>query len=455
MNFSNNEQVLSFVRARQVVEKLARRLKPPAAETVPLSRSLARFVAEPIRADRDFPPFPRATRDGFAVCSADLSAVPVRLKIVGEIKAGAEPESLRLLLPGDAVSIMTGAPVPPHADAVLMLEHTKPCADGCIEALRQVAAGENIVARGAEAGKNQLLLEVGTRLTPTGIALAASAGYSSIAVFRRPRVAVLATGDELVPVHAAPGPSQIRNSNLHSLAAQIELAGGEPVPLPIAPDDPRRLRELIAEAFEHDLALFSGGVSMGKYDLVRDALKEFKAEVFIGAARIQPGKPIVFGEAEAIVKEQSKRWADPEPSASSGGTPPHYANSARSGDPTAEPRRVLFFGLPGNPVSTLVTFELFVSPVVRALAGGEPAPLLFASARLKSELRVATGVTRFLPARLSGEPGRVEVECLAWHGSGDLVSAARADCYLVVPDDRERIGAGEEVCILIFGAELR
>lgn len=139
------------------------------------------------------------------------------------------------------------------------------------------------------------------------------------------------------------------------------------------------------------------------------------------------------------------------------GTPSfaHYAKSARSGDPAAEPRRVLFFGLPGNPVSTLVTFELFVSPVVRALAGGEPAPLLFASARLKAELRVSTGLTRFLPARLSGEPGRVEVECLAWHGSGDLVSASLADCYVVVPDNRERIGAGEEVGILIFGAELR
>ncbi len=441
MRFSSDEQVLSFFRARQVVEKQARRLKPAAMETVPLSRSLARFVAEPIRADRDFPPFPRATRDGFAVCSADLAAIPARLKIVGEIKAGAEPDSLRRLLPGEAVSIMTGAPVPPQADAVLMLEHTSRCDDGSIEALRQVAAGENIVARGAEAGKNQLLLDVGTRLTPTGIALAASAGYSTIPVFRRPRVAVLATGDELVPVHTSPGPSQIRNSNLHSLAAQIELAGGEPVPLPIAPDDPRRLRELIAEAFEHDLALFSGGVSMGKYDLVRDALNEFKAEVYIGGARIQPGKPVVFGEAEATVKERCERPATSEPSASAGDT--------------AEPRRVLFFGLPGNPVSTLVTFELFVTPVVRALAGGEPAPLLFASARLKGELRVSTGLTRFLPARLSGEPGRVEVECLAWHGSGDLVSAARADCYLVVPDNRERIGAGEEVSILIFGAELR
>jgi molybdopterin molybdotransferase len=435
MNFSSPEQALSFFQARQLVEKQASRLKPAGTEKVSLDRSLARFVAAPIRADRDFPPFPRATRDGFAVQSADLATIPARLKIVGEIKAGAEPESLpRRLLPGEAIGIMTGAPVPQETDAVLMLEHAKRCPDGSIEALRRVAAGENVVARGVEAREDQLLFDVGTRLTPTGIALAASAGYSTITVFRRPRVAVLATGDELVPVHAFPGPTQIRNSNLHSLAAQIESAGGEPVPLPIAPDDPRELRELIAMAFEHDLALFSGGVSKGKYDLVRDVLKEFKAEVYIGGARIQPGRPIVFGEAEAPAKGRRKRPAAAKPT---------------------EVRCVPFFGLPGNPVSTLVTFELFVTPVLRALAGGDPAPLLFASARLKNELRTPTGLTRFLPAKLSGEPGHIEVEYLGWHGSGDLVSAARANCYLVVPDDREQISAGEEVSVLIFGSELR
>jgi len=436
MKLSSHEQVLSFCQARQVVENQARRLKPAATEKVSLNRSLARFLASPIRADRDFPPFPRATRDGFAVRSADLAVIPARLKIVGEIKAGAAPESMpRRLLPGEAVAIMTGAPVPMETDAVLMQEHTRPCHDGLIEALQQVAAGENIVPRGAEAGESQLLFDVGTRLTPTGIAVAASAGYATVTVFRRPQVAVLATGDEIVPVHTFPGPCQIRDSNLHSLAAQIELAGGEAVPLPIAPDHPRELRELIAMALQHDLALLSGGVSMGKYDLVEDVLKEFKAEFYFTGARIQPGRPIVFGEAEAPVKRQRKR-----------------SGTARE---PAEVRRVPFFGLPGNPVSTLVTFELFVAPVLRALAGGEPAPLLFASARLKTELRTPTGLTRFLPARLSGGPGSIEVEYLNSRGSGDLVCASCANCYLVVPDDRERINAGEAVSVLLFGTELR
>jgi len=436
MKLSNREQLLSFCQARQVVEHQALRFKPGAAEKVSLNRSLARFLALPIRADRDFPPFPRATRDGFAVQSADLATIPAHLKIVGEIKAGAAPESMqRRLLPGEAVAIMTGAPVPVGANAVLMLEHTRRCHDGGIEALRQVAGGENIVPRGAEAGEGQLLFDVGTRVTPTGIAVAASAGYSTVTVYRRPQVAVLATGDEIVPVHTFPGPTQIRDSNLHSLAAQIELAGGEPVPLPIAPDHPRELRELIALALQHDLALFSGGVSAGKYDLVENVLKEFRAEFYFTGALIQPGKPIVFGEAEASVKPRRKR-------------------SATVHEPV-KMRRVPFFGLPGNPVSTLVTFELFVAPVLRALAGGEPAPLLFASARLKTELRTPVGLTRFLPARMSGGPGSIEVEYLKWQGSGDLVCASRANCYLVVPDDRERMNAGDEVSILIFGSELR
>ncbi len=176
---------------------------------------------------------------------------------------------------------------------------------------------------------------------------------------------------------------------------------------------------------------------MGKYDLVEDVLKEFKAEFYFTGARIQPGRPIVFGEAETPVKRQRKR-----------------SGTVRAPVPV-EVRRVPFFGLPGNPVSTLVTFELFVTPVLRALAGGEPAPLLFASARLKTELRTATGLTRFLPAKLSGGPENIEVEYLSWRGSGDLVCASRANCYLVVPDDREQLNAGEEVSVLIFGTELR
>ncbi len=440
--------VLSATEARAKVEKYARQLRPTGVEKVSLSRALARFLAEPIHADRDLPPFARSTRDGFAVRSADLAELPARLKIVGEIKAGASPESTVFkLLPGEAVYIMTGAPVPADADAVLMQEHATRIHDRLIEATRQLVPGENVVPQGAEAWEDQLLLGAGARLTPARIALAAMVGAATVTVYRRPQVAVLTTGDEIVPLHGFPGPTQIRNSNLYSLAAQIELAGGEPVPMPVAPDQPRRLRELIATALEYDLVLLTGGVSLGKYDLVEDVLQELQAEFHFTGVKIQPGRPLVFGDAPPRKKA---RQASARAAASTRGKGPARASSRTE----QIARRVPFFGLPGNPVSTLVTFELFVSPVLRALAGGEMLPLRFASARLKSLFQTPTGLTRFLPARVNGGPGQVEVELLHWQGSGDLVATSQANCYLVIPPDREQFTAGEEVSILIPGAEL-
>ena len=182
---------------------------------------------------------------------------------------------------------------------------------------RSLAAGENIVPQGAEAVEDQVLLSPGARLTPARLAVAAMVGGRPSSVYRRPQVAVLTTGDEIVPVHSFPGPTQIRNSNLYSLAAQIELAGGEPVPLPVAPDQPRRLRELIATALQYDLALLTGGVSLGKYDLVEEVLQELQAEFFFTGVRIQPGRPLVFGDAPA--REESApgfRAAAPAPNPS-------------------------------------------------------------------------------------------------------------------------------------------
>jgi molybdopterin molybdotransferase len=438
---------LSFAEARARVENYARQLRPAAAEKVSLTRAQARFLAEPIHADRDLPPFARSTRDGFAVRSADLARLPARLKIVGEIRAGVSPESMvHKLLPGETAAIMTGAPVPIDADAVLMQEYAYRISDELLETSRAVAPGENIVPQGAEAWENQLLLGQGTRLTPARMAVAAMVGCSTVSVYRRPQVAVLTTGDELVPVHGFPGPTQIRNSNLYSLSAQIELAGGKPVPMPVAPDQPRRLRELIGAALEHDLLLVTGGVSMGKYDLVEAALAEFQSEFFFTGVKIQPGRPLVFGDAAAARKKTRPAAARSAPAKSK-----RNPVSRQAGEGT---ERIPFFGLPGNPVSMLVCFELFVSPVLRALAGGEALPPRFASARLKKAFQTSTGLTRFLPARLGGAPGQVEVELLSWQGSGDVVATSQANCYLVVPPDRERIAAGEEVSLLIPGAEL-
>jgi molybdopterin molybdotransferase len=262
------------------------------------------------------------------------------------------------------------------------------------------------------------LLDRGVRLNEAAIALAASVGKPKLNVYRRPRVAVLTTGDEIVDVEASPGPTQIRNSNSYSLAAQILRAGGEPVVLPVAPDEPGGLRRLVEEGLKSDLLLMTGGVSMGRYDLVEQVLAEMQAEFFFTGAKIQPGRPVVFG------------WCG-------------------AGAPARERPAIYFFGLPGNPVSTMVTFELFARPMLEALSGQSPRKLTLLHACLKSEIRIKTGLRRFLPAMMSGEFENSVVELMVWQGSGDIATTARANCYIVIPPDRESISAGEWVAVML------
>jgi molybdopterin molybdotransferase len=399
--------ILSFEEARALVEAHAAPLRPSGRELLGILDAQGRVLAEPIHADRDFPPFPRATRDGYAIRAADLDKLPAELQIIGEIKAGGTPSTLSVES-GQAAAIMTGAPVPNGADAVVMVEHTSRSGDR-VHVTRRVAADENVVAVGAEAKRGDKLLAPGVRIGYAEVAVAASVGRSRVLVHAKPRVAVLSTGDEVVDIDVPPGPNQIRNSNSFSLAAQIQAAGGEPVLPPIAPDEPKRLRELLIEGLEADLLLITGGVSMGKYDLVEQALAEIKAEFFFTGAQIQPGKPVVFGRVE----------------------------------------QKYFFGLPGNPISTMVTFELFAKPMLEALAGISSRNLVFTHAKLKSEIRTRTGLKRFLPALLSGEYEHSEVELVRWQGSGDVASVARANCYAVIPPDRERIDPGEWLPVLL------
>jgi molybdopterin molybdotransferase len=423
--------VLNFEDARRVTEDHAAKLVPGGTETVTLLQAAGRVLAEPITADRDIPPFPRSTRDGYAVRAADLVMLPARLKVIGEIKAGTLQSSSPLNC-GQAYSIMTGAPVPQGADAVVMIEYTSQQA-GSVEITKGVASQENIVAQGAEAKRSSLLLESGTRLHEAAIALAASVGKSQLKVFVRPSVAVLTTGDEIIEVDAEPGPAEIRNSNAYSLAAQIQKAGGEPLLLPIAPDEPQRLRQLIEEGLQSDLLIMTGGVSMGGYDLVEPVLAGLQAEFFFTGAKIQPGRPVVFGRVA--------RGAGLD-----GGATPARAASA---PPSNKHSHKYFFGLPGNPVSTMVTFELFARPILEALSGMSPRALTFVHARLKSDIRVKTGLTRFLPAILSGKHSDSHAEPVPWQGSGDIAARSRANCYVVVPADREHIPAGEWIAVML------
>ena len=414
------ERVLSFEAALKVVAAHCEALyrQPHRREQVALLESVGRTLADDILADRDFPPFPRATRDGYALNSQDLGAEPVvPLKVLGEIRAGGNfPAGFAGVKRGQALSIMTGAPVPEGADAVVMVEYTRREADR-VYVLTPVHTGENIVPRGAEGRAGTCLAPQGSVISHSQPALAAAVGMAKVSVYVRPKIAILPTGDEVVPVDHKPLENQIRNSNSFSLAAQVISAGGEPVQLPIAPDEPKLLRDLIRQGLHHDLLLMSGGVSAGEYDLVEDALSDFSAEFIFTGVQIQPGKPLVFGRAHT--NESKERWT-------------------------------YFFGLPGNPISTMVTFELFARMMVRSLSGAALASPRGTKARLLSPVKVKPGLTRFLPARLSGEWNDAQVETVKWQGSGDLAAFAGADCLLAIPPDREEFQAGEMMTILLL-----
>jgi molybdopterin molybdotransferase len=405
--------LLSFHEARRTVEEYGSAVASTEPELLPLLESLGLVLAEDLRADRDFPPFPRSTRDGYAVKAADVHNVPAHLHCIGEIRAGAVQREPLTVASGQTVEIMTGAPVPHGADAVVMVEYTS---RKKIEVMvsRSVRPGENVVPTASEAKAGAVMVPRGNRVTHTTVAVAAAIGRPEIAVHRRPRVAILATGDEVVDINFPPGPSQIRNSNSYSLAAQVFAAGGEPSLLPVASDDSNDLALLLRKGLEADLLLISGGVSMGKYDLVEQVLSSLGARFLFTGASIQPGKPVVFG------------------------------------DVAVQDRSTPFFGLPGNPVSTMVTFQLFVRPVLDALSGALPQPLPFVQAVLKSPLTTKTGLTRFLPGKLDGALESPQVELVRWQGSGDLMAVSHANCYIVVPPDREHFAAGEVVTVLVF-----
>ncbi len=398
--------LLSFETALSIVREKSAETGPlRGRETVPSHEARGRILDEDVLADREYPPFNRATRDGFAARAADVEAAPIRLERIGEARAG-RPFTGSVQV-GQCVEIMTGAPVPEGADAVVMAEHTR--AQGRqVEVLRGVRASENIVCRGAEAARGARVLRRGQRLGAGELALLASVGRLEVVVFRQPVVAVLSTGDEIVPPNCQPEWFQTRESNTAAIGAEIRAAGAVPRPIGIAPDEKPTLRRMIARAFEADLVVVSGGVSAGKYDFVEDVLDELGAEIFFRSVAIRPGKPLVFGQAQGK----------------------------------------LFFGLPGNPVSAWVTFRLFGRPAVQALGGGGfEAPLLL-RAHLAKTLRQDAGLTRFVPARVEMLNGEAVVECVAWQGSGDLAGLAAANCFLVSHPEQTELAAGSWVDVL-------
>ena len=369
------------------------------------SIALGRVLAENISADRNYPPFNRSTRDGFALQSADAARPGAKLRLIGESRAGVAFEGV--VAPGTCVQIMTGAAVPRGADTVVMQEFTR-MEDDRVVLQNAEHAGQNFVLAGSESRVGEVVVAQGERLGYPELAMAAQVGRARVMVTRRPRVAILATGDEIVSIERSPGPFQIRNSNSISLAAQVEMAGGEPVMLGSAPDEVGQLRALIGRGVEADIFVLTGGVSVGKYDLVEQVLREFGAEFFFDAIAIRPGKPAVFG------------WCHNKPT----------------------------FGLPGNPVSTMVTFELLVVPAIELMSGRKPDPLPFYRAKLQHPIDLKAALTYFLPARVTWPSGEPTVALLHWEGSGDIGAVVRGNCYLVVHDSNLKLAAGDWVDVL-------
>jgi molybdopterin molybdotransferase len=392
---------LTFTEARECVLREIGVRAPAFIDTVPLLEAAGRVLAEDATADRDYPPFPRSARDGFAVRAADL---PGRLRVIGEAKAGSAFDGS--IHPGECVEIMTGAPLPAGANAVIMVEWTSRDGDFMVTD-RTVPPGDAFNPAGCEATRGAVIVPRGRRLGFAEIAMLAATGRVQAAVYRKPKVAILSTGDEIVEVGTAPGESQIRNSNSYSLAVQVARAGGDPEILPIARDNRESTWQMIEWGLRSDLLLISGGVSAGKYDIVETVLAEFGARIFFDRVKVQPGQPLVFG--------------------------------------TAQDR--FFFGLPGNPASTMVTFEVFARAAVDLLSGRTESPLPVLQAALTNPFRHKPGLTRFLPANLSADGSAVTP--VSWKGSGDLAALARSNCFLVADPVRESWNAGELIGVLV------
>jgi molybdopterin molybdotransferase len=400
-------KMISVAEAIQIIRQQTHTLP---VEQVSLRDALGRVLAQDIVADSDLPPFDRSQMDGYAIRAVDAQAAPVRLRIVGESAAGRGWHNQ--LEEGQAVRIMTGAPVPEGADSVQQVELAHELKDGTVvELLENVEAGKSIVRRGAEIQAGETVLTAGTMINAAMMAVLAAFGYATVNVFRRPRVAVLATGTELVSVDQKPGQDQIRDSNNYSIAAYAELAGATIERLPLTGDETSLLKNQIAKAAEScDLLVTSGGVSMGVYDVTKAALRELDAELFFERVALRPGKPTVFARLST-------------------GT--------------------LAFGLPGNPVSVAVTFNLFARTSLLAMQGATEPALKRETAVLARKVKGNADRESYLPVQLTtNDDGELIAFPLKWGGSSDFVAFALTTALAIVPAGTKVVEAGSLVNVV-------
>jgi molybdopterin molybdotransferase len=384
--------------------------KPLASDEVALEEALGRVLAEGVAADADLPPFDRSAMDGYAVGAADVAQAPVWLPVAGQMRAGQPPGPP--LLPGTAIQIMTGAPVPAGADAVQQVEKTRVSEEGRrVEIREAVAPGQNIARRASEVRAGEEVIESGRVIDPSTLAVLAAVGRARVRVGRRPRVAVVVTGDELVAVEQTPPPGQIRNSNGPAVMALARWAGAEARSLGVVRDDAVLIAAAVAEGLKDDVLVLSGGVSAGVFDLVESALEAHGVTLLFTKVAIKPGAPLVFGKC----------------------------------------RDTLIFGLPGNPVSAQVTFDLFVRPALLRLQGARTVSRPTVLAELGARVTNRSGRRAHLPVHLRFEGDRFVARPLRSLGSADLVAHARANALVVLEAERAQAEAGEQANALLLG----
>jgi molybdopterin molybdotransferase len=445
---------------RQAIEIIDSVPIRPRAQRWPLSEAMGLRLAEDLVADRDYPPFDKSMMDGYAVRSADVTRAGVELHVTGEILAGQWPSKVVGI--GEAIAIMTGAPMPAGADGVVPVEDVEHTPDG-VRVLRADNPGRYIARRGSDTAAGQILLPRGTRLEAAQIAVAASIGAAKPLVYAPPRVAILGTGDEIIPIHQAPGPAQIRDSNTLMLAALLKRRGCEVRHIGTVADDLDETRAAIKEGLQADVLFVTGGMSMGTRDYVPRLLKELGVEIRISKLRIKPGKPFVFGlcTGDVCVARDHAGATSASPKADATSTDAGEARLAPTGTHPGPARKTqasppdrYVFGLPGNPVSAFVCTVRLALRLLSRLAGG-PIEERWLSGRLEVGLP-ANGPREYYqpvirqvpPADRSAQNEIATIRPLAYKGSADLFTLAHANALLVRAENEPPVGKGTLVRVL-------
>jgi len=447
----------------EAIAEILAHVTPLPLARLPLINALGLVLAEDAICDLDSPPFDKALMDGYAVRTADLVDGQGTLHVVAEVMAGQVAQ--RPVGPEQAIRIMTGARVPEGADAVVPIEHTRehtrqeqgesPRDEVMIDSA-SIASGKNIFKRGESTRKGERVVPAGRQLRGQEIGALAELGKAEVAVYGRPRVAVLATGDELVPVGSLPGPGQIRNSNETMLVAQLCQMGAVPHPLGVARDDPDDLRAKISQGLAYDMLLLSGGVSAGKLDLVPSVLAEMGVRQVFHKVRVKPGQPIWFGVLEPAAA--GKMGSVGPGSQLKKGTVPLGSTDLQGDNRLLErdsplfqqPARCHVFGLPGNPVSSMVCCELFVRTAIRRLMGIEPAATAGLPARLTSDHFNSGNRPTYHPARWELSRSGAVVEPVKWNGSADLSATVEANAMVLFATSDYLYRAGDVVEVFVW-----